>query len=175
MSREPPDRLAWAVDALDVQPSDHILEVGCGRGVAAALIAARLTSGRLVAIDRSDSAIAAATERNRAHVEAGTARFCRMAMKDVDPASHGPFDKVLAVNVNLFWVEPAELELRLIADVLRPRGRVQLVYEPPDAARVDGMSAKLLEHLSAAGYESSTGTAQIRGSLLLAVTARPRR
>jgi cyclopropane fatty-acyl-phospholipid synthase-like methyltransferase len=26
-------RLAWAVDSLDVQPGDRLLEIGCGRAI----------------------------------------------------------------------------------------------------------------------------------------------
>jgi len=52
-----PARVAWAVDLVDPGPADRVLEVGCGPGVAAALIAARLTTGRLVAVDRSAVAV----------------------------------------------------------------------------------------------------------------------
>jgi trans-aconitate methyltransferase len=36
-----------------VRPGERLLEIGCGSGVAAALVCARLDDGRLLAIDRS--------------------------------------------------------------------------------------------------------------------------
>ena len=51
-----PARLRWAVDFIDVQPQDHILEIGCGSGQAADLICRRLEGrGKLFAIDRSEA------------------------------------------------------------------------------------------------------------------------
>lgn len=70
-----PERLRWAVEVLDVDPNDQIMEIGCGHGVAAALICEQLTTGRLVAIDRSDKMITVASERNRDCIDAGKAAF----------------------------------------------------------------------------------------------------
>ena len=53
-----PARLRWAVDFIDVQPQDHILEIGCGSGQAADLICRRLEGrGKLFAIDRSEAGV----------------------------------------------------------------------------------------------------------------------
>src|SRR5687767_3399498 len=65
------DRIAWAVETLDVQGDDDLLEIGCGHGVAVDLIAEKLTRGRITAIDRSDKMIAAAQKRNAKHIAAG--------------------------------------------------------------------------------------------------------
>jgi trans-aconitate methyltransferase len=48
-----PPRLLWAVERLSVEPDDHLLEIGCGGGVAGFLICQRLGEGRIMAIDRS--------------------------------------------------------------------------------------------------------------------------
>lgn len=141
-----------AVEHLDVRPADHILEIGGGRGLAAALICARLDGGRLVGIDRSATATAAAAAHNADAVAAGTARFLTLALEDADPAGLGRFHKVFAVNVNLFWVRPAQRELRLIGNLLWPGGRLVLCYDPPDLSRLTRLDAMLTEHLAAAGF-----------------------
>lgn len=45
MASKPSERFVWAVDTLALDPADHVLEVGCGHGVAISLVCERLTSG----------------------------------------------------------------------------------------------------------------------------------
>ncbi|MBN6034778.1 hypothetical protein [Amycolatopsis sp. 195334CR] len=49
----PADRLVWTVDRMRVRPSDRVLEIGCGHGVAVTLVLEKLNSGSILAINRS--------------------------------------------------------------------------------------------------------------------------
>jgi SAM-dependent methyltransferase len=78
------DRFVWAVEMLELSPSDRLLEIGCGSGVAVSLICDRLSSGRIVAIDRSPAMIRLASKRNRAHLALGKAAFHAAALDEVN-------------------------------------------------------------------------------------------
>ena len=121
------DRLWTIVDRLDVGPDDRVLEIGCGHGVAATLVCERLEGGRLTAVDRSPKMIAAATRRNAAYVEAGTAEFLLMHLEELDLGERR-FDKVLAVRVGLFHREP-ERARAIVERWLAPGGTVFAFYD----------------------------------------------
>jgi SAM-dependent methyltransferase len=168
-----PERLAWAVETLDVRPDDQVLEIGCGRGVAAALICDRLEGGRLLALDRSAKAIEAASARNAGAVAGGKARFVTLALEEADPATLSRYDKVFAVNVNAFWVRPARRELELIRQLLLPDGKLWLFYDPPGGERLAALKTMLTDHLEQAGYRCRISTRETGQSTLLGVAAEP--
>jgi SAM-dependent methyltransferase len=121
-------RLAWAVDVLDVQPSDRVLEVGCGHGVAATLVCERLGGGRLTAIDRSAKMVAMASRRNEEHVAAGRAVFETVSL---ERASFGEerFDKVFGVHVAPLWRSSAALDV--VRSCLAPSGALYVFNQAP--------------------------------------------
>src|SRR5687768_13815854 len=102
MSENIPPLIAWAVATLEFAPDDRLLEIGCGRGVAVALVCERLDSGTILAIDRSAVAIKAAEQRNATHVAAGKAAFRRAVFADAD-LGDARFDRIFAIRVNFFW------------------------------------------------------------------------
>lgn len=122
-----PARVAWAVDLLDVSPGDQILEIGCGPGVAVGLICDRLDGGRIIAIDRSATAIERTRGRNADHVAAGRAVLQKVELAAFRGGAE-QFDKAFAVNVNVFWTTSADPECAVLAHVLRPGGTLRLVY-----------------------------------------------
>ena len=66
MASTPSERFVWAVDILALDPTDRVLEVGCGHGVAVSLVCERLTSGRITAIDRSKPRVGIASTSREA-------------------------------------------------------------------------------------------------------------
>jgi len=125
------ERLRAIVDGLGLRPDDRVLEIGCGHGVAATMVCERLAGGRgrLTAIDRSPKMIAAATQRNAAFVEAGTAEFLLMKLEELDLGDRR-FDVVFAVRVGLFHREP-ERARGLVEPWFEPTGRLHTIFDPP--------------------------------------------
>ncbi|HEX5598698.1 MAG TPA: class I SAM-dependent methyltransferase [Micromonosporaceae bacterium] len=167
-----PERLRWAVDALAVAPTDHVLEIGCGGGAAISLICDRLTSGRITAIDRSAKMIERAARRNADHVAVGRASLQVAALADVDFGDE-LFDKILAVNVNLFWTQPATRELDLIRRLLRPGGSFCLCYAPPNRAKAAELSEKLARVITTNGFAIREMTTRTCRSAVLCLLLQP--
>ncbi|MEV2270106.1 class I SAM-dependent methyltransferase [Nonomuraea africana] len=169
-----PERLSWAVETLELAPSDRVLEIGCGRGVAAALVLDRLKEGTFAAIDRSHVAIEAARQRNGESVAAGRASFEVVGLEDADFAD-GSFDKIFSVNVNLFWTRSPARELAALRRWLAPGGSLHLCWEPPGAGRAREIVDKVVPVVEAHGFAASpvTGVTSASASLVC-VVALPR-
>ena len=142
MAGKASERFVWAVDTLEVRPTDRLLEVGCGHGVAVSLVCERLTTGTITAIDRSPKMIEMATRRNREHVDAGRAVLEAVALEDADLGDRR-FEKVFAFNVAPFWQQP-EAALGAVREHLARDGAVYLFWDArhsaPERARDLGTS-----------------------------------
>jgi ubiquinone/menaquinone biosynthesis C-methylase UbiE len=146
-----PERTHRAVDLLDVAPDDRVLEVGPGTGASLSLICARLRSGSVTAVDRSANAVAAIRRRLPDELASGRLAVLQGDLVDISLPDQS-IDKILAVNVNVFWTGTAEPEFAAIRRVLRPGGTLCLYCEPPSADRVPAIEAALTANLAAAGF-----------------------
>ncbi len=169
-------RLAWAVEALDVQPSDRVLEVGCGHGVAASLVCERLDSGRLTAIDRSAKMIEMASRRNADWVASGRAVFETVA---IERAGFGDerFDKVFGVHVAALWRSAAALAV--VRRHLAPGGAVYVINQAPgwrEASDARGFAGEVSSALSERGFSVDEPLlASLESGPVMCVVARPLR
>src|SRR5919204_1716660 len=112
-------RLAAIVDALPLRLESRVLEIGCGPGAAARAVAARLTSGHILAIDRSAAAVAQARAAAADVIAAGRMSVRQVAVEDLTLAvGEEPYDIVFAVRVGALdgrHPKAGQLALRRIA------------------------------------------------------------
>jgi SAM-dependent methyltransferase len=148
-------RNLWAVQLLDIQPTDRVIELGCGPGVAISAVATRAVRGLVVGVDHSHVMIRQAHRRNKAAVRSGRVRLIHAPVEDL-PNSYGPFDVAFAVNTVGIWPDPTA-RLRELAGRLRPGGRIALVSQPrcPGATAATSVAAAkdLAGMLTEAGFE----------------------
>jgi SAM-dependent methyltransferase len=148
-------RNRWAVQLLDVQPTDRVIELGCGPGVAIKAFATRATQGLVVGVDHSQVMIRQARRRNKAAIRAGRVRLIHTPVESLS-INDEPFNAALAVNTVGMWPDPTA-RLRELARLLRPGGRIALVSQPrcPGATATTSAAAanELARLLTDAGFE----------------------
>lgn len=145
MSRSAPDRYRWAVDILSVQTGDVILEIGCGYGHSIPLICEQLRTGSLIAIDRSEKMVAAASASNHQVIDSGLVTILHQDLLDrALPAGH--FDKIFLYNINVFWMDPQD-ELVEISRLLKPEGKFYLFHQPPPGHDLDEFDKAFRQNL----------------------------
>lgn len=144
------ERLTWAVEVLGVEPNDHLLEIGCGHGVAVSLVCERLKGGHIAALDRSAKMIAAASKRNAEYVASGKTSFMTAALYEADFGDNR-FDKIFAICVGAFVQGNAGGELEAIKTHLAKDGSFYLIYDPFGANQVEEVVARASSALEAHG------------------------
>jgi ubiquinone/menaquinone biosynthesis C-methylase UbiE len=123
------ERFTWATEILDLHPDDQLLEIGCGAGILVELIANKLHSGSITAIDRSGSMIKMASKRNGAFIRDGKVQFLTGEFSEAI-FGKSVFDKILAFNVNFFWKNP-DKEMEIIRHSLKPGGQLYVFFQLP--------------------------------------------
>lgn len=101
MSVKNKNRIDHALTILNIKPEDNILEIGYGPGIAIKEIADQLTLGHVTGIDRSPVMHRQATKRNKGSIEKGKAKLVLGSHKQL--GNMGSYDKILTINVSLFW------------------------------------------------------------------------
>ena len=123
----------WTVSLLDIQPQQHVLEIGFGPGVSTQIIAEKASQGFVAGIDHSQTMIQAASQRNAQAIQTG-----RMELKLGEVASlpypDESFDIALSLHSIYFWQNPIGC-LREIKRVLKPDGMLAITILPKDKWR----------------------------------------
>lgn len=158
---------------MGVAPDDQVLEIGCGRGAAVSLVASRLTTGRIVAIDRATTMVRLATERNMSHIRAGRAEIRGAEFESADLPAHR-FTKIFAVNFSLFWLGDATQQIDRMWSLLAPGGQLYVFGERPTAAHATANLTATELLLEAHGFATTRSSAtRGQGRVLTCVSGTP--
>ena len=106
--------------ALNLQPEDDYLEIGCGSGIFMKSYASHVRS--TAGLDHSEDMVKLASHYNRKRIEAGTAEF-RQGEASQLPWEDEKFSAAAVIASFPFWTKPLE-SLKEIHRVLRPGGRL---------------------------------------------------
>ncbi len=131
----------WTVSLLNVQPSDVILEVGFGPGIAIQRVAALATQGHVAGVDFSRTMVAAASKRNQQAIKAGRVNLLYGDAAHLPFASQS-FDKVFSIHSLYFWPDTQHV-LREIFRVLKPGSMLALTILPKEKWPNEGADATL--------------------------------
>lgn len=146
------ERFDWAIAVMNIQPAHHILEIGCGTGIAAAQITPLLASGTVTAIDRSQTAIEKALKRNAAGVAGNKVVFITSDLLQL-PSGGKKYDKVFSFNVNLFWTKRSvSEEASVIRTQLKKSGTLYLFYGPMLAGGFEKIAGPVPVNMEREGF-----------------------
>jgi cyclopropane fatty-acyl-phospholipid synthase-like methyltransferase len=150
-------RNRWTVDLLALKPSDAVLEIGCGPGVALSHVALIVQQGWVIGIDHSSVMVAQASKRLRDEIARGRVCIRHMSVDEVAALGPASFDKIYSVNVAQFFPE-IDAEFRLLHSLLKPRGLMAVTHQPrnKDASERDAEQAaeRFSTALRAAGFRA---------------------
>lgn len=121
---------ARAVEMLALAPEHAVLELGFGHGAGVARLAKRVPKGLVGGVDPSPRMLRFAARRNRRAIAAGRVDL-RLGSAAALPFQDARFDCAVSAHTLYFWPD-VEAGLREIRRVLRPGGRLVLVFLAAD-------------------------------------------
>lgn len=110
---------APVVELMRLQPTDRVLDLGCGAGWATRLLAKNVPRGTIVGVDLSDQMIAHARESSK---EFNNVEYWLGSAEQI-PAEDSFFDKVLSVEAFYYYPDQGRA-LDELRRVLKPGGNI---------------------------------------------------
>jgi SAM-dependent methyltransferase len=148
------ERIRWTLDLLRIRPSDRVLEIGFGPGVAIALASELAADGFVAGVDHSEVMVRQAARRNVKGVRAGRV-FLRQGTAENLPRFEYPFDKIFTINSIHFWSDRVRC-LQELRERLRPGGVMAVTLQPRSRAATDQaarvIGEELVQDLERAGF-----------------------
>lgn len=141
------ERNRWTVSLLDVRPSDSVLEIGCGPGLAIAMVLGRKPKA-VVGIDHSVLMIETAAKRNAGALRAGVLQLEVGGLQELAKLERR-FTKVFSVNVAQFFPD-MPVAFRALSEVMEEDGVIATTHQPRNAHPTAADAHRMAEHISRA-------------------------
>jgi SAM-dependent methyltransferase len=116
----------WTADLMDVQPDDHLLEVGFGNGANVELLAERASNGRVAGAEISKTAVEMASKRNARAISEGRVMLHQTAGGAL-PFEDAAFDKACTV-ATMYVIENPSAVFEEMHRVLKPGGLAAVTF-----------------------------------------------
>jgi SAM-dependent methyltransferase len=120
IANDEPNRLA--IDALQLKPTDRVLELGFGPGRGLRTIAAHVPDGSVFGVDQSEQMLRQATSTNQAAIGEGRVGLFKGPFRPL-PWIDATFNKILLVNVAYFFDSDGQ-DMAEVYRVLKLGGRI---------------------------------------------------
>ncbi|HWK05499.1 MAG TPA: class I SAM-dependent methyltransferase [Puia sp.] len=152
LSMKSKQRSDWTIEQLNIQPYQHILEVGYGAGHILQEVAHRLKVGFLAGIEHSIPLYQQAYRRNKRFIQQ---QLLQLHIGDLNELSYPPhyFHSIYGSDPHFFGQEP-QLEFMRLSSLLKSRGRLVMVFQPREArkeAAIHQAGERIREDYEAAG------------------------
>ena len=150
------ERNEWTLDLLALKPTDRLLEVGFGPGIAIEKASQIITKGLIVGVDHSTTMMRQARKRNAAAIERDVVNLYVGTIETL-PAFGKPFDKICSANVVQFWHDPVAI-FKKLRSLLAPGGIIATTYMPRHSGATNEdtheKAVEVVNQLKTAGFSS---------------------
>jgi ubiquinone/menaquinone biosynthesis C-methylase UbiE len=116
----------WTADLLDIQPEDHIIEIGFGNGANIKLLLQRAIRGSVTGAEISNTAIEMASKKNAKAISEGRVKL-HLAQGNAIPSENNVFDKACSV-ATAYVIEDPGAVFKEMFRVLKPNGRAAVTF-----------------------------------------------
>ncbi|MFW9928524.1 MAG: class I SAM-dependent methyltransferase [Candidatus Thorarchaeota archaeon] len=138
------ERNEWGISLLKINPSDFVLEIGFGPGLAISKISKMLSNGIVYGIDHSPLMLDFATKKNKEAIQSGRVKLLLGSASSL-PDFENHFDKILDVNSFQFWENPVG-SLEKLKEKMKPEGVIAFVHQPRNPGATDDDAVKSANH-----------------------------
>ncbi len=150
------DRLRWTLSLLHLQPTDRVLEIGFGPGMAINLASKIATDGFVAGVDHSEVMVRQATGRNAKGIQSKKVALHLGSASNL-PTFAEPFDKIFTINSIHFWNNPVDC-LKSLRELLKPGGVIAVTMQPRSRSATDAttrtIGAEIVADLERAGFSN---------------------